>query len=65
VQETIADNFSKAGWSLGWVTAVDFEGRTQLRLSINLVKKDYETVRTVGWRVHGLSTGLVENAFPG
>jgi hypothetical protein len=26
--ETIADNLSKAGWSLGWVTAVDSEGRT-------------------------------------
>ena len=26
--ETIADNLSKAGWSLGWVSAVDCEGRT-------------------------------------
>jgi hypothetical protein len=26
--ETIADNLSKAGWSLGWVSAVDREGRT-------------------------------------
>ena len=26
--ETIADNLSKAGWSLGWVTAVDSQGRT-------------------------------------
>jgi hypothetical protein len=24
----IADNLSKAGWSLGWVSAVDSEGRT-------------------------------------
>ena len=24
----IADNLSKAGWSLGWVSAVDREGRT-------------------------------------
>jgi hypothetical protein len=24
----IANNFSKAGWSLGWVSAVDSEGRT-------------------------------------
>jgi hypothetical protein len=24
----IADNLSKAGWSLGWVSAVDCEGRT-------------------------------------
>jgi hypothetical protein len=24
----IADNLSKAGWSLGWVSAVDFKGRT-------------------------------------
>jgi hypothetical protein len=24
----IADNLSKAGWSLGWVSAVDLEGRT-------------------------------------
>ena len=23
-----ADNFSKAGWSLGWVSAVDSDGRT-------------------------------------
>jgi len=27
--EIIADNLSKAGWSWGWVTAVDSEGRTQ------------------------------------
>jgi hypothetical protein len=26
--ETIADKLSKAGWSLGWVSAVDTEGRT-------------------------------------
>jgi hypothetical protein len=26
--ETIADNLSKAGWSLGWVSAVDSDGRT-------------------------------------
>jgi hypothetical protein len=26
--ETIADNLSKAGWSLGWVSAMDCEGRT-------------------------------------
>jgi hypothetical protein len=26
--EIIADNPSKAGWSLGWVSAVDSEGRT-------------------------------------
>ena len=26
--EIIADNLSKAGWSLGWVSAVDYEGRT-------------------------------------
>jgi len=26
--EIIADNLSKAGWSLGWVSAIDFEGRT-------------------------------------
>jgi len=26
--EIIADNLSKAGWSLGWVTAVDSQGRT-------------------------------------
>jgi hypothetical protein len=26
--EIIADNLSKAGWSLGWVTAVDAKGRT-------------------------------------
>jgi hypothetical protein len=24
----IADNLSKAGWSLGWVSALDIEGRT-------------------------------------
>jgi hypothetical protein len=24
----IADNLHKAGWSLGWVTALDLEGRT-------------------------------------
>jgi hypothetical protein len=26
--ETIADNLSKAGWSWGWVSAIDSEGRT-------------------------------------
>ena len=26
--EIIADNLSKAGWSLGWVAAIDSEGRT-------------------------------------
>ena len=26
--ETIADNLSKAGWSWGWVSAVDSRGRT-------------------------------------
>ena len=26
--EIIADNLSKAGWSLGWVSAIDSVGRT-------------------------------------
>ena len=26
--EIIADNLSKAGWSLRWVSALDLEGRT-------------------------------------
>ena len=26
--EIIADNLSKAGWSLGWVSAIDSKGRT-------------------------------------
>ena len=26
--EIIADNLSKAGWSLGWVSAIDLEGQT-------------------------------------
>jgi hypothetical protein len=26
--EMIADNLHKAGWSLGWVSALDLEGRT-------------------------------------
>jgi hypothetical protein len=26
--EIIADNLHKAGWSLGWVSAIDLEGRT-------------------------------------
>jgi hypothetical protein len=26
--ETIADNLHDAGWSLGWVSALDLEGRT-------------------------------------
>ena len=26
--EMIADNLSKAGWSLGWVSALDVRGRT-------------------------------------
>jgi hypothetical protein len=28
LQEIIADNLSKNGWSLGWVSALDVEGRT-------------------------------------
>jgi hypothetical protein len=28
VKWRIADNLSKAGWSLGWVSALDLEGRT-------------------------------------
>jgi hypothetical protein len=28
IWEIIADNLYKAGWSLGWVSAVDCEGRT-------------------------------------
>ena len=27
-REIIADNLSKAGWSLGWVSAIDSRGRT-------------------------------------
>jgi hypothetical protein len=27
-REIIADNLSKSGWSLGWVSALDFDGRT-------------------------------------
>ena len=26
--EIVADKLSKAGWSLGWVSAIDSEGRT-------------------------------------
>jgi hypothetical protein len=26
--EIIADNLKKAGWSLGWVSAIDSQGRT-------------------------------------
>ena len=26
--EIIADNLKKAGWSLGWVSAIDLEGQT-------------------------------------
>jgi hypothetical protein len=26
--ETIADRLSKAGWSLGWISALDVQGRT-------------------------------------
>jgi len=28
LQKIIADNLSKAGWSLGWVSAVGSDGRT-------------------------------------
>jgi hypothetical protein len=27
-RKIIADNLSKAGWSLGWVSALDVQGRT-------------------------------------
>ena len=27
-REVVADNLKKAGWSLGWVSALDLEGRT-------------------------------------
>ena len=26
--EIIADRLSKAGWTLGWISAIDYEGRT-------------------------------------
>ena len=26
--EILADSLSKAGWNLGWVSALDFQGRT-------------------------------------
>jgi hypothetical protein len=26
--EVVADNLKKAGWSLGWVSAIDVQGRT-------------------------------------
>ena len=26
--EVVADNLKKAGWSLGWISALDVEGRT-------------------------------------
>jgi hypothetical protein len=26
--EVVADNLKKAGWSLGWVSAIDSQGRT-------------------------------------
>jgi hypothetical protein len=29
--EIVADNLHKAGWSLGWVSALDFEGRTEMQ----------------------------------
>jgi hypothetical protein len=28
VKEIIADNLHDVGWSLGWVSAINFEGRT-------------------------------------
>ena len=31
--EIIADNLRKAGWSLGWVSAVDCTGRVKLKYS--------------------------------
>jgi hypothetical protein len=28
LSEVIADNLSKAGWSLGWISVVDLQGQT-------------------------------------
>jgi hypothetical protein len=39
--EIIADNLSKAGWSLGWVSAVDCEGRTIWIADAHRDKKRY------------------------
>jgi hypothetical protein len=33
--EIIADNLHDAGWSLGWVSALDLEGRMELETAIH------------------------------
>jgi hypothetical protein len=38
--EIIADNLKKAGWSLGWVSAVDSNGRTIFRCAGSTVKSN-------------------------
>ena len=40
--EIIADNFSKAGWSWGCVSAMDSHGRTMARNTTQMVERPYD-----------------------
>jgi hypothetical protein len=43
--EIIADNLSKAGWSLGWVSAVDSEGAERSGLPTRIATESVFVVR--------------------
>jgi len=43
--EAIADNLGKAGWSLGWVSAIDSEGRT-IWIVGRLLRRTLETINS-------------------
>jgi hypothetical protein len=44
--EIIADNLSKAGWSLGWVSAIDSNGRTK-SLSSSVIRFSFAMAGSV------------------
>jgi len=51
--EIIADNLSKAGWSLGWISALDIEGRTMWIVDAHGYGKRFivraDEMRTASW----------------
>jgi hypothetical protein len=51
--EIIADNLKKRGWSLGWVSALDLEGRTiWIVESTNELASGKNLMRSTAWEIH-------------
>ena len=53
--EIIADNLSKAGWSLGWVSAIDSRGQT-----IWIVDAHRDDGKPLVVRAHEVLTAFIE-----